>query len=188
MVSKEAWERHLRLKELKEKMQLEESKKMEIKLENEESLSQSKIWKMKGFKSLHSYQEQLARSKGFWSYESYLNSLAQQEGFETRAEELEHVRQERELQSGKENRNYLDKFERKRLLYCNAINRIAPKLQDKIRKKNTISMTMEDLAKKMGKKFETRSVYFGAKYCLFDKGIVITSIKKDHEPINHYES
>lgn len=177
MVSKKMWEKHLRQKEMEEKIQLEESKKMAIPLENETSLSQTKIWKMKGFKSLRKYQEQLARDKGFWSYESYRDTLAQQKEFEI--EQQEHLVKEREIKFGPE----IDKFEKKHREYCNAIDKIAPNLQNEINEKNTILMTMEDLAKKMGRKFKTKSIYFGAKYCLFDKGIVINSIKKDHEHV-----
>lgn len=66
--------------------------------------------------------------------------------------------------------------------FCNAIEKIVPELQREIKEKDTITMSAKDLAEKIGmpRKNDT-SIYWGAKYCLFNKGIIVTSTKKDHD-------
>ena len=83
----------------------------------------------------------------------------------------------------KRHRVLVSESEKRRLQYCNAIEKIAPQLQKDIKEKNTITMSKKDLAKKMGPEFETKyDIYWGAKYCLFEKGIIVTATKRDHEP------
>lgn len=79
----------------------------------------------------------------------------------------------------KRNRELLSKREKQRLEYCNAIDKIATSLQREIKEKNTITMSTKDLAKKMGMSGRPdTSIFWGAKYCLFEKGIIVTSSKK----------
>ena len=68
--------------------------------------------------------------------------------------------------------------------FCNTIGKIVPELQKEIKEKNTITIPIKDLAKKMGPKYESRnptSFYWAAKLCLWDKGIHIEPKRKDHE-------
>ena len=83
----------------------------------------------------------------------------------------------------KKYREQLSERKKKLIEYCNAIEKIAPGLQKELREKNTITMSKKDLAKKMGPAFEKKyDIYWGARYCLFNNGIIANAMKKDHEP------
>lgn len=72
---------------------------------------------------------------------------------------------------------------KRRLEFCNIIGKIVPELKKEIKDKNTISMTTEELVKKLGLPFESRHdelIYWRTRDCIFDKGIVVNS-KRDHE-------
>ena len=69
--------------------------------------------------------------------------------------------------------------------FCNAIEKVVPKLKKEIEEKNTISIPARDLAKEMGPKFQAKhpiSFYMGTKICLWDSGIYVGAKTKDDEP------
>ncbi len=76
-------------------------------------------------------------------------------------------------------------MEKERAEFYQAINRIVPKLKKEIEEKNTILISVKELAKGMGPKFEIKhptTFYWGAKLCLWDNYIYVDPKRKDHEP------
>ena len=69
--------------------------------------------------------------------------------------------------------------------FCNAIEKVVPRLKKEIEEKKTISIPAKDLAKEMGPKFLAKHptiFYWGTKVCLWDNGIHVEAKTKDHEP------
>ncbi len=70
--------------------------------------------------------------------------------------------------------------------FCKDLKKIVPELKKEIEMKNIISMTPEDLRHKVDLKYRSRqipNIFWDAKYCLWNEGIVIESSKMDHESI-----
>ena len=69
--------------------------------------------------------------------------------------------------------------------FCNAIEKVVPRLKKEIEEKKTISIPAKDIAKEMGPKFQAKhpiSFYWGTKVCLWDNGIHVIAKTKDDEP------
>lgn len=69
--------------------------------------------------------------------------------------------------------------------FCNAIEKVVPKLKKEIEDKKTIYIPARDIAKDIPE-FRDKHIlnfYMGTKFCLWDKGIFVMGKTKDHEPI-----
>lgn len=74
--------------------------------------------------------------------------------------------------------------ERKKAEFCQSIEKIVPKLKKELEEKDTILISIKNLAKDMGPKFEImlpKNFYLAAKLCLWDNGIYVEPSIKDHE-------
>lgn len=70
-------------------------------------------------------------------------------------------------------------FNKMRHKYCKTIEKIVPELKRELKGKETITMVRKDFAKKVGPTYGSWS----ARYCLFDKGIIIHDVEKVDEPV-----
>lgn len=70
-------------------------------------------------------------------------------------------------------------FNKRRLKYCKAIEKIVPELKKELKEKETITMARKDFAKKVGPTYGSWS----ARYCLFGEGIIINDVEKIDEPV-----
>ena len=64
--------------------------------------------------------------------------------------------------------------ERKKAEFCQSIEKIVPKLKKELEEKDTILISIKDLAKDMGSKFEImlpKNFYLATKLYLWDNGI-----------------
>lgn len=74
--------------------------------------------------------------------------------------------------------------ERKKAEFCQSIEKIVPKLKKELEDKDTILISIKNLAKDMGPKFEImlhKNFYLAAKLYLWDNGIYVEPSTKDHE-------
>lgn len=74
--------------------------------------------------------------------------------------------------------------ERKKAEFCQSIEKIVPKLNKELEEKDTILISIKDLAKDMGSKFEImlpKNFYLAAKLYLWDNDIYVEPNIKDHE-------
>ncbi len=78
-----------------------------------------------------------------------------------------------------------EEIEKERTEFCDALEKIIPRLKKEIEKTGTIIVSVEELKREMGIKYELMHItrfYYGAKLCLFDNDMFIEPKMKNAEP------
>ena len=78
-----------------------------------------------------------------------------------------------------------EEIEKERAEFCDTLEKIIPRLKTEIEETGTIIVSVEELKREMGRKYELMHItrfYYSAKLCLFDNGIYIEPKMKSAEP------